>query len=379
MKRISFHILLLLLCMALVLPLASCQTTPDPVETDPVTDPVTDPATEPATEPDTEPESESEAETEPEDEDEDTMWTYTHENGNVLVRNITIKTDKGGDPIEIIQMSDIHVNYLNDEDRAGDPDVIKIANSYWRPNGESLPYIQRGLNIAKDSDQVVITGDLMSYIGYGCLEFLDEHLFTEEFEGRIMASLGNHEVYGGRPGTIEEVNEYIERIKEVWPNDTSYSSKVLGEKVMLIQLDNSSSVDIGVGTCFYQEQVEPLRNDLALAREKGYAVLLFYHIPIATGNPADYVSVSPRDGKTANLYSGGGLIGRYSKGASKTVYQLITDNADIIKGAFCGHLHNDYYSNIKGTGTNGGGHLIPQYVMAASCTDYGHVFRITIE
>ncbi|MBQ5834400.1 MAG: hypothetical protein IIW36_06260 [Clostridia bacterium] len=32
-----------------------------------------------------------------------------------------------------------------------------------------------------------------------------------------------------------------------------------------------------------------------------------------------------------------------------------------------------------GTGQNGTGHLIPQYVMAASCVDFGHFFRITVE
>ena len=382
MKRISFRAILLLLCMALVLPLVGCQTVPDPQDTDPATDPATDPVTDPTdTEPtDTEPTDTEPAETEPGDETEpeSTMWTYTHEPGGVLVRDITIKTDKGGDPIEIFQMTDIHVNYLNDQDRAGDQDVVNIANSYWRPNGESLPYIRRGLNLAKDADQVVVTGDLISYIGYGGLDFLDQYLFVDEFEGRIMASLGNHEVYAGRQGTSAEVKQYIERIEEIWPNDPCYSSKVLGEKVMLIQMDNSSSVDLpGGDTCFYQEQIEPLRADLALAREKGYTVLLFYHIPIATGNPKDYRSISPYNGDQKNFYSSG--VGRYSSGASKEVYTLITENADIIKGAFCGHVHNDFYTNIKGTGQNGTGHLIPQYIMVASCMDTGHFFRITVE
>ena len=381
-KKLSFRILLFLLCAALMLPLVGCQTTPDPVETDPVTDPVTDPATDPKTDPETAPETapETDPETEPETEpeDEDTMWTYTHEVGGMLVRNITIKTDKGGDPIEIIQATDIHVNYLNDRDLAGDQDVINIANSYWLANGASLPGIQRVLNLAKDADQLVVTGDLMSYIGYGCLEFLDQYLFVDEFEGRIMASLGNHETYAGRPGTSVELKQYIERIKEYWPNDPTYSSKVLGEKVMLIQMDNASSTDIpGVGTCFYQEQVEPLRNDLALAREKGYVVLLFYHIPIATGNPKDYRSISPYNGEQANFYSSG--VGRYSTGASKEIYTLITENADIIKGAFCGHVHNDYYTNIKGTGQNGTGHLIPQYIVRCNPYENGHTFRIIVE
>ncbi len=170
----------------------------------------------------------------------------------------------------------------------------------------------------------------------------------------------------------------MNRLKEVWPHDLHYASAVLGGKVMLIQLDNSTSSDVpDVGTCFYPEQVSLLRADLEKAREKGYVVLLFYHIPIATGNAKDYRSVSPYNGEQSNFYSSG--IGRYSTGASKEVYTLITNNADIIKGAFCGHAHNDYYTNIKGTGQNGTGHLIPQYIMRASAYESGHMFRIIVE
>ena len=163
----------------------------------------------------------------------------------------------------------------------------------------------------------------------------------------------------------------LDLLQSIWPHDLHYASFVLKGKVMLIQLDNSLNA-------FLDSQVEPFKADLALAREKGYAVLLFYHVPIATGNPDDYCAVSPLDGEsTHNLFSG--PIGSFSKGASKEVYTLITENADIIKGAFCGHLHKDFYSNIKGTGENGKGHLIPQYLMRGSAYEQGHMFRIIVK
>ena len=390
--KISLRILLFLLCAACVLPLVGCQTVPDPVETDPVTDPVTDPATDPATDPETDPatdpetgpatDPETEPETNPETEPVDTMWTYVHEKSGVLTREITIQSGKGGSPVEIIQISDIHFNYCNEQDFAeNDPVVMSTyENRTWLKNGASVPNAQRCISLASEADMLVLTGDTLDYLSHGCIE-LAEKVFFDPWEGAILATPGNHEPLRQMQGTVDDsssLESRVNRLKEVWPHDLYYASVVLGGKVMLIQLDNSTSSDVpGVGTCFYPEQVSLLRADLEKAREKGYVVLLFYHIPIATGNAQDYRSVSPYNGEQSNFYSSG--IGRYSTGASKEVYTLITNNADIIKGAFCGHVHNDYYTNIKGTGQNGTGHLIPQYIMRASAYESGHMFRIIVE
>ena len=390
MKNKTFlQITLLLLCVVLVLPLVGCQTTPDPVETDPVTDPVdTEPSdtnptdTEPAdTEPaDTEPDETEPAETEPED--EDTMWNYVHEKTGVLTREITIDSGKGGDPVEIVQITDIHFNYCNEQDLTEKNPALMSTYEHrqWLKNGASLPNAQRCLNSAKDADMIVLTGDTLDYLSYGCIELM-EQAFLEPYEDKILAAPGNHEATRKVEGLVDDnttLESRLDILGAAWPHELRYASVVLEEKVMLIQLDNSTSCDVpGGGTCFYQEQVTPLREDLALARENGYVVLLFYHIPLGTGTAQDYRSVSPYNEEQSNFYSNG--IGRYSTGASKEVYTLITNNADIIKGAFCGHVHNDYYTNIKGTGQNGTGHLIPQYIMRASAYESGHIFRIIVE
>ena len=225
---------------------------------------------------------------------------------------------------------------------------------------------------------LVLTGDTLDYLSHGCIELTQKNLL-EPWKDAILASPGNHEPLRQMQGVVEDTTSLQSRqdlLQSIWPHDLHYASFVLKGKVMLIQLDNASMCEEG-GSAFLQEQVEPFKADLAKAREKGYVVLLFYHIPIATGNPEDYRSISPSNGDQANFYSSG--IGRYSKGASKEIYTLITDNADIIKGTFCGHVHNDYYTNIKGTGQNGTGHLIPQYIMTASAYQQGHIFRIIVE
>ena len=53
-KKLTLRAFLLLLAILMVIPLASCQETPTPQETDPATDPAeTDPTTDPSTDPET--------------------------------------------------------------------------------------------------------------------------------------------------------------------------------------------------------------------------------------------------------------------------------------------------------------------------------------
>lgn len=65
--------------------------------------------------------------------------------------------------------------------------------------------------------------------------------------------------------------------QSVWKHDIYYSSKVMGDKVMLIQMNNGERK-------FYESQIEPLKKDIETARENGYIVLLFMHETIYTKN-----------------------------------------------------------------------------------------------
>ena len=142
---------------------------------------------------------------------------------------------------------------------------------------------------------------------------------------------------------------------------------------MLIQLDNSNS-------CFWESQVEPFEADLALAREKGYDVFLFYHIPLATGNSkdTDIYPIMRRDGYNYDFYNN--YIGNpKTSGASKTVYDIIVNNGDIIKGTFCGHKHTWYYTEILAKTASGEATVIPQVVIAGTPYDGGHALKIIVK
>lgn len=63
----------------------------------------------------------------------------------------------------------------------------------------------------------------------------------------------------------------------------------------------------------------------------------------------------------------------------KQVYDIITNNADVIKGIFCGHVHNDHYVEVKAKTSDGQDAVIPQYVLTAAFYDKGHVLKITVK
>lgn len=310
------------------------------------------------------------------------MWKYSTDAEGVIVRDVTVKTQKGGDPLTVIQLSDIHFNFINDQDRQENHELT--VGSYndlnFQKDGKQLNNLSRCLTYAEGADQLIVTGDVISYLSHGNLQAVHTYIWDKYPEALI--TLGNHDLIRSWNGAADESATKSERyaiVEQYWKHDLFYSSKVLDERVMLIQMDNASS-NVSWGE-FLESQIEPLRADLALAREKGYTVLLFYHIPLSTGRVEDYrtnaLRVGDNNTATVNFYTNG--IGNLSTGASKKVYELIVNNADIIAGTFCGHKHSDFYTEIKAKNADGTEAVIPQYVLMGLFYEKGHVLRITVE
>ncbi len=309
-------------------------------------------------------------------------WIMKKEKG-ISVREITIDIAGNGEIIEIIQLSDFHLNHVNAKDREeNNPLTMASANDpkLWLSGAASLPTFKSCLEWAKNADQIVLTGDLMSYLSYGNLELLKRNVWDKY--DNLMAVMGNHDplrCWNGKTDESATLQERLAIMQGNWNNDIYYSSKVIDERVMLIQMDNAARYDYG-NPGFWESQIEPFQRDLALAREKGYAVLLFYHVPLATGNPVNILTnpIGTR-GSVANYYSSN-LVGSttHTNAASKQIYQMITNNADIIKGCFAGHMHGDYYTEIKAKTASGEDAVIPQYILTASAYDNGHAIRIKL-
>lgn len=164
-----------------------------------------------------------------------------------------------------------------------------------------------------------------------------------------------------------------ELLQKTWAHDVYYTSKVVKNKVMVIQMDNSQRG-------FWDSQVAKLQADIATARSKGYTVLLFMHLPLSTGNPTDTAvssfHVNDPSGATFDFYTKG--IGYNAGGATGQVYDLITNNADVIRSVFTGDMHCNFYTEIAAKTANGTQTTIPQYVLTGAFYDDGAVMHITV-
>ena len=315
--------------------------------------------------------------------DDPNRWIYRLGTNGLFVREATFDSGKGGDPIAIVQLSDLHYNYINDRDRQdNNPTVLSTATErLWGANGAHVAQSKTAIDYARTADQVVITGDVLDYLSWGCIELMQKEVW--DVLPNAMITIGNHDYVQQMQGTVPETLAPADRwtwLQSVWKHDIYYSSKVMGDKVMLIQMNNGERK-------FYESQIEPLKKDIETARENGYIVLLFMHETIYTKNRNETAVNALRVNdsgwafnedfcsNTANHHVGGADM----DSATKEVYNLITNNADVVKGIFNGHIHSDFYTEVKAKTASGEDTIIPQYTMTGTIYDTGHVMKITVK
>ena len=320
------------------------------------------------------------------------MWTFsTDAQTGITVRDVDISTFKGGDPITVIQLTDVHLNYCNGADLQNPTLKSTWENRKWlkiqQEDGEykskALKNLKSCLDFVDSSlpSQLVVTGDILDYLSEGGFDLADQSLFTPY--PTSLACLGNHEAYQKMQGEVEETLTFEQRmdiLRTRWHCDISYVSRVLADKVMLIVMDNASAGGFGA---FTAEQTEKLERDIATARKNDYTVLLFYHIPLATENPQYKEAhaepyVQGDRGTAVWNFETRGIHGDSSDPSTRRAYELITSSADVIKATFCGHKHNDYYTEINATDINGVKTAIPQYILIGTPYGTGNALRITV-
>lgn len=303
--------------------------------------------------------------------------------GGLYIRETVIEgRNPDADPVEIVQISDTHFNYINEYDLAEANPSIMSTKEYrtWLAGGSSQPNAVRAMEYARYSDQTVITGDILDYLSYGCKELTVKNLFRKDTD--LLACLGGHDTTRVMQGKVSDPTSFESRmdiLREFWPNDTRYASKVVKNKAMCVVLDNANGG-------YWEEQIDKLAADIQKAREENLVILIFEHEPICTHNPDDH-EIHPllsfaADGTTQSFddscYGKDGTAG-----ATLEVYNLIRNNADVIRGVFCGHYHGDYHTAIKGSYTDENGNVveqdIPQYILTANAYGTGHVMKITVK
>lgn len=318
--------------------------------------------------------------------DDTKHWIYSYENGP-MVREVKIKSKKQGmKPLEIVQFSDTHFNYCNERDfsEANPALMSTFEHRLWHANGDSADVAERSLAYAAMSDQTVVTGDILDYLSFGAQELTQKHLFWKD--SNMLAAIGGHDVTREMQGVVADTTTLESRfdiLHSFWCNDIFYASKILGERVSVVVMDNGSRGR------YSEAQFVKLKHDIEYARQNDLIMLIFQHEPICTRNPDEtgVPFVRANDPGCSRNFLKDYIGGEYTECVLKDEWTMNTCNmirqsGDVIKGLFCGHLHSDLYTEIAGTDSDGvpNGTVIPQYILTATVYEnLGHIMKITVD
>jgi len=302
---------------------------------------------------------------------------------------------------EIAQVTDTHFVYKSSEDVFNDyePTLTTYASS-GRQWYESLNVQSKVLDVmefASFADKTIVTGDVVDYTSPGTLQVAERLLWgTNTAVGiranatgtsNVLATVGNHEPLEALSGVDygKSKEDVLDDLKVGWSNDIVYHSEMVYNKdgkngAMTVLIDN------GTGT-IDPTLADKLAASVAEAREKNAPVLIFMHIPVSDGSEEKTVPEVIGDtnlkGTAANQkesLDNKALMGgsSYTDANGNALYDVITENADIIRGIFVGHKHGYMYSEVQGTGASRA-YTIPQFVLGAAHLDNGYVLKINIK
>jgi len=315
---------------------------------------------------------------------DDRQELYRIENG-LHVRDVVI--DAGlAEPVYIGHISDLHYNYCNRQDfEEANPVIMSTyENRKWLANAASVPTIRRCFDFLDDVDQIIINGDTLDYLSHGCMEIMQQEVWDRHPDALV--SLGGHDVVRRMQGTVEDpttLESRLEILRGFWKHDIFYESRVLKDSVMVVVFFNDRAR-------VNEEQLRRFREDLKLAREKGYVMLLFAHEPIRTCNPKercirreDIILVGDPSGYPLNACDGTQNRNRFMGNdacdePTRAMFAEIVNNADVVRGFFAGHWHGHISLEIIARTADGRESVIPQFINTASAYEKGHVMRITV-
>jgi hypothetical protein len=261
---------------------------------------------------------------------------YTVNSNGVSVREITIDSgNKNEKPVQIAMITDAHLY-------SGAPGHTEA--------------LDKAMLCASFADQTVLCGDnVESSSSSADIELLKTHVW--DVYPNTIAALGNHEYFYPNSFTTDELKAKIDAL---WPHNPDYYSRLIGNKVLVVVADNARQIKFGESVYYFtEEKCTMLERDITYARENGYTILFFCHVGLS------------------NLDR--------SLMANERMYELITSNADVIKGCFSGHGHEDNTAALSATYLDKNGNsissTIPYYWLRGCAEDnnQGHVLYINVE
>lgn len=288
--------------------------------------------------------------------------SYKLSNG-LKIRDVTINTGvTTTEKTEICFITDPHFATIDKKDVL--ENKTNALSSYrgrdWTRGTDFRNKSLKYMEYASMFPKTVVGGDAVDYLTYGSIGAVSRLLTKKSVNGSIKMVLGNHEPSEMSQNDIsglshlKTIDERYEILNNNWTNDVEYSSEIMKTKdgkdnIMLIYIDNA-------GKKVYNEiQLEKFKQDIKTARQKGLPVLIFQHIPLGTEET------------------------NYKDQASINFYTEIKKSADVVKGIFCGHIHETTLTHLDGLTEDGSASnvKIPQY--SGGGAHYNNVMKITVE
>ncbi len=308
-------------------------------------------------------------------------YIYRMKDSGVHVREHMIDTGRGGEPVEIVQITDVHFNAFDEVDEQNEELMLTKVGRQWLKNAESVVGIKNAMGYAQYADQTVITGDTLDFLSHAAMELTQKYIWDVDPDALI--ALGGHDLTRSMQSVQPDQTSLESRqkiLEAFWKHDMYYESRLVGDKAIVVAIDN------GCGR-YWDIQIPKLKADIERARKNGYVVLIFEHEPIDTGRPEDenltaFYIYDPAPWNTRRAI---GSPERRSDDATKEVVRLIKENADVVRGIYCGHQHSPFYCEVLASFVDADGKkhdaVIPQYILEGNSFDNqcGHVLKITVK
>lgn len=282
-----------------------------------------------------------------------------------------------GEKIEIAHITDTHINFCFPDALEDDEVLLTKQYRHWLSGGESARSVINAMDVGEYCDQTVITGDILDYLSKGAQYLAEELIFKRD--PNIICVLGGHDatkqMETGEKDRLSE-DEILSILQNFWIHDIHYYSKVLKDKLIVVGLNN------GTSNRYFLHQVEHLKQDIEKAREENKYILIFQHEPISTGKieDGDTVPIFPvnsEDIQNADFYNTYNFGPKMQDEVSKEMYRLITANADVIKGLFCGHYHSSFYTEVRAFDPALGSVVYIPQIVALGNPYFGHIGNVT--
>lgn len=262
---------------------------------------------------------------------------YTVNSNGVSVREITIDSvTENKNPVQIAMITDAHL---------------------YTYAPEHTDALKKAMVCANFADQIVLCGDnVESAFSDHMLGLLKANVW--DIYPETIALLGNHEYFAPpAAGTMDDVKAKVDAL---WPHNPDYYSKLIGDNVLVVAVDNAKQLEYGQSVYYFtEEKCDMLEKDIVYARENGYTILFFCHVGLTTLDK--------------------------SLMANERMYELVTSNADVIKGCFSGHGHVDNTATLNASYIDQNGNKVnttlPYYWLRGCAEDnnQGHVLYINVK